>query len=302
MEHQKPVDLRGPQDGQNLQVSWKGNFLTAIMTTDVGRKRDNNEDSCVIHVPADEMLLDSRGLFFGVADGMGGASAGEFASCKALEYSCKSYYDKNIHALVPAALRKAVETANLFLYKESERVAEYSGMGTTLSALAILGNWGYIAQIGDSRVYLQRKGKQIQQITDDHSLVAEQVKSGLIDKEEANNHSLKNLITRAVGIGEEIDVDLFAVNLQKEDTLLICSDGLCNMVEDEDLDNYMHSDTVEEAAEKMLQHALDAGGTDNITFTLIRVHDTPPITNYQQGAKVYPAGKRGFFSRLFRRG
>ena len=299
MEPQMAGDLHGPPDGHNFQAAWKGTYLESFMISDVGRKRHNNEDSCTIYAPEDEGLQQSRGVFFGVADGMGGASAGEYASCKALEYACKSYYDKNVHALVPAALRKAVESANNFIFSESEAKPEYSGMGTTFSALAIVGNWCYIAQVGDSRIYLLRKDKELQQITNDHSLVAEQVRNGLINKEDAHNHSLKNLITRAVGIREDIEVDLFALNLQMDDKIILCSDGLSNMVSDDLLMECLRGDNLEEAGHKMVQCALDAGGPDNITLIAIRISAPPPATNYQQGAKLCNVGNRSLFSRLF---
>ena len=290
--------LCGPQDDLCYHAGWRGDFAEAFMITDVGRKRKNNEDSCVICVPRDEGLQQSRGFFFGVADGMGGASAGEYASCKCLEHACRTYFDKSRHALVPAMLRLAVETANEFIFQESEAKPEYAGMGTTFSGVAILGNWCYVAQVGDSRVYLLRENKGLRQITQDHSLVAEQVRSGLINKDEAHNHSLKNLITRAVGIKENIEVDLFAFELESLDTLLICSDGLSNMVSDELFTKHLAGENLEEAGRLLVQEALDAGGTDNVTLITMRITASPPVSHYQQGAKLVSLNKSGLLSRL----
>ena len=261
-----PEALHGPHDATRFQAAWKGAFIESFLLSDVGKKRNNNEDSCLVFSPDDLGLLESRGVLFAVADGMGGASAGEYASRKTLECLCAKYYDKTVHAFVPAALRLAVETANAYVFHESETKPEYSGMGTTLSAMAILGNWAYIAQVGDSRIYLLRNGKELRQITHDHSLVAEQIRNGLLNETDARNHSLKNLITRAVGIKDSIDVDLYSVELQQNDSLLLCSDGLSNMVSDETLSEFLHADNLEEASNQMVQHALDAGGTDNITL------------------------------------
>lgn len=290
--------LCGPQDDLCYHAGWKKDSVDAFMITDVGRKRQNNEDSCVICAPNDEGLQLSRGFFLGVADGMGGASAGEYASCKCLEYACRTYFDKSRHALVPAMLRMAVESANEFIFQESEAKQEYAGMGTTFSGVAILGNWCYVAQVGDSRVYLLRQNKGLRQITQDHSLVAEQVRSGLINKDEAHNHSLKNLITRAVGIKEQVEVDLFAFELELRDTLLICSDGLSNMVSDELLMKHLAGENLEDMGRLLVQEALDAGGTDNITLIAIRITAPPPVSHYQQGAKLISLNKSGLLSRL----
>lgn len=299
MEPQLAGPLHGPLDGRNFQAAWKGEYIDSFMISDVGRKRQNNEDSCIIYAPEDEGLQQSRGFFFGVADGMGGASAGEYASCKALEYACKHYFDKTIHALVPAALRMAVEYANRFIFNESETKPEFSGMGTTFSALAIVGNWCYIAQVGDSRVYLLRKGEELFQITNDHSLVAEQLRNGLINKEDAHNHSMKNLITRAVGIRDDIEVDLFALNLEMDDTLILCSDGLSNMVPDDTLAECLQEQNLEEMGHKLVQCALDAGGLDNITLIAVHICAPPPVTHYQQGAKLSSTRKMNLLSRIF---
>lgn len=298
MEPEMLGALCGPQNDLCFHGGWKGDFIDSFMITDVGRKRHNNEDSCIIYAPQDEGLQQSRGFFFGVADGMGGASAGEYASCKALEYACRKYFDKDLHALVPAALRMAVESANEFIFQESEAKQEYAGMGTTFSGVVILGNWCYVAQVGDSRVYLLRENKGLRQITHDHSLVAEQVRSGLINKEEAHNHSLKNLITRAVGIKDRVDVDLFAVELEVHDTLLICSDGLSNMVPDEALVKHLSGENLENAGRLLIQEALDAGGSDNITAITIRTTGKLPASHFQQGAKLVSPFKSGILSRL----
>ncbi len=288
----------GPKDGLNYETAWSGPFLDIHVITNVGRKRQNNEDSCLLFVPTSESLLDSRGVLAAVADGMGGASAGEYASKVTLQCLARKYYDKNLHTLVPNALKLSVESANEYVFDEAEANPECSGMGTTISALAMMGNWAYLAQVGDSRIYLKRPDGGLRQLTYDHSLVAEQIRSGLISEEDARNHTLKNLITRAVGIKEEVNVDLFSLEVQKNDTLLLCSDGLSNMVSDDDINNYLNNTDLQEAARNLVKHALAAGGLDNITVILVRVTATPPATNFQQGAKTIALEPSGLLSRL----
>jgi PPM family protein phosphatase len=171
-------------------------------------------------------------------------------------------------------------------------------MGTTASVLVIMGNWAYIAQVGDSRIYLSREGLGLKQLTDDHSLVAEQMRSGLINADEARNHLLKNLITRAVGIRDSIEVDLFSIELRQGDTLLLCSDGLSNMVPDGDILGALTMPDLGKAADKLVTQALDAGGSDNITTIALRVTGIPPLTHYQQGAQKVSLGPEGFFARM----
>lgn len=288
----------GPLDGLNYETAWSGPFLDVQVITDVGKKRQNNEDSCLLAIPTTEAMSDSRGVLAAVADGMGGASAGEYASKTTLQCLFKKYYDKNLHTLVPNALKLSVESANEYVFDEAEANPEYAGMGTTISAVSVMGNWAYMAQVGDSRIYLKRGTQTLKQLTYDHSLVAEQIRSGLINEEDARNHSLKNLITRAVGIKEDINVDLFALQLQAGDVLLLCSDGLSNMVGNDDIDGYLEGGDLGQAARNLVEHALAAGGVDNVTVILLRVTTTPPVTNYQQGGKIISFEQPGLMGRL----
>ena len=296
-----PITFLGPEDGLNCASSWTGGHLHAHLCSDVGRKRRNNEDSCLLCAPEDTVLLEKRGVLFAVADGMGGASAGEHASRMALETIAGHYYDDSSRGFAPAALRAAIEAANQAVFYEAEHSAEYAGMGTTASVLAVMGNWAYMAQVGDSRIYLVRPGFGVKQITDDHSLVAEQMRSGLINAEEARTHLLKNLITRAVGIKDSVEVDLFALELAAGDTLLICSDGLSNMVSDDDILSALAMENLGEASDKLIAQALDAGGSDNVTVIALRVMAPPPTTYYQQGGQKVSLGPEGFFARMKKR-
>lgn len=292
-----PGAVAGPPDGRNFESSWYGDYLQAHLLTDIGLKRQKNEDSCLMCAPKNPVLIDERGLFFSVADGMGGASAGEFASRMSLRAMHTAYYT-GPRTPIPEALGEALEDANQRVFEEAETNPEYAGMGTTVSAVLIDGGWAYIAQVGDSRVYLLRERSGIHQITEDHSLVAEQVRNGVISEEEAENSSFKNLITRAVGIKADVEVDLFAIRIMQGDTLLICSDGLCNMVTDEEIATCLSDGDLKLGTRKVVDMALANGGSDNITAVTVRVIDTPPRAPLQAGAREVSIPSNGFLRRL----
>ncbi len=298
MNKAAPITFLGPADGLNCAFKWSGRCLQANVCSDVGRKRHNNEDSCLVCAPEDPKFLERRGVLFSVADGMGGASAGERASRLALETIAAHYFDPGHRGLAPVALREAIEAANEAVYFEAESSLDYAGMGTTVSVMAVMGNWAYIAQVGDSRIYLCRENVGLKQLTDDHSLVAEQMRNGLINAEEARNHLLKNLITRAVGIRDSVEVDLFALELRFGDTLLICSDGLSNMVSDDAILSALSMPDLDEASDKLIARALEAGGSDNVTVITLRTTGIPPLTHYQQGAQKVSLGPERFLTRL----
>ncbi len=277
----------GPVNQDRFVDSWQGQYLAAHLISDVGKKREKNEDACVVCAPENIKLLLSRGVLFAVADGMGGASAGEHASHLALKVLVESYFEGNRpQTKVPIALRTALEMANVRIYEEASMSPELSGMGTTVSAMAILGNWAYIAQVGDSRIYHFRKGDGLQQITQDHSLVEEQVRCGVLTPDEARNHSLKKLITRAVGIRKSVDIDLFVNEIRNGDVIFICSDGMSNMVTDEQIEDLILNESLDVALQHMMNYALAAGGTDNITAVAVEVTDTPPKVTLQQSIEI----------------
>lgn len=292
-----PFTQIGPTDEHNFEYHWTGEYLEAHLLTDVGHKRRTNQDACLLCAPQDENLASRRGLMFAVADGMGGANAGEFASRLALESLIEGYY-LSPSQNVPDRLRDALEEASRRIFSEAEQNPDRHGMGTTLSAFVVHGEWAYVAQVGDSRIYLLRPKHGILQITNDHSLVAEQVRNGYISAEEARTHSLKNLITRAVGIRETVKVDLFSLHVQQGDTFLICSDGLCNLVTDTEIEQALENENLQSAARVLVGRALHEGGTDNITTALIRVTGVPPQRPFESGAEPIDVRKPGFLRRL----
>ena len=286
----------GPEDGGNFEYGWTDHYLEAHIISDVGRKRSYNEDSCVLCAPEDKVLAKERGIMLAIADGMGGASAGEYASRLSLSILTEDYYS-DVAGSIPMRLNRAITRANSRIYAEGEENPEYHGMGTTLSSLTITGDCAYIAHVGDSRVYVSR-GDQLVQITEDHSLVAEQVRSGIISEEEARTHSLKNLITRAVGIKEDVEADLLCLHIQRDDLFLICSDGLNNMVKDDEIADSLHASTLQGIARVLVGKALESGGSDNISVAVLRVIQSPPKSELHVGCEEVEPFDDSLFNRL----
>ena len=292
-----PFTVRGPETGGNFEYQWSGPFFEAHFLSDVGKKRSHNEDSCLLCAPEDPAEGEAQGYLLSVADGMGGASAGEFASRLALKTLCEEFY-QTTGGTVPERLRAALEAANHNIFDAAEHTPEYYGMGTTVSALVIKGAGAYIAQVGDSRVYVSREGCRIHQLTDDHSLVAEQVRNGHITKEEANNHALRHLITRAVGIREQVSTDLFSFRIREGDTLLICSDGLTNVVDDNLIADALRLSSLQGAARVLVGRALENGGPDNISVALVRITAPPTRLALESGATEVTLPDGGLFNKL----
>lgn len=292
-----PVTQIGPDKGGNFEYHWSGQFLEAHLISDVGKKRSRNEDGCALCIPDDKDLARNRGLFFAVADGMGGVSGGDFASRLALRTIVEEYYARS-EPTVPSRLNEAISQANRRIFQEAENHPEYYGMGTTVSIVLIHGDHAYVAHVGDSRVYHSRNGDSLCQITEDHSLVAEQVRNGYISEEEARSHSLKNLITRAVGTKDSVKVDLFALRIKPGDTFLICSDGLSNMVDNDQFAAALAGDNLQGAARLLIGRALEAGAPDNVTAVLIRVTGVPFRTRMDEGAVRVAPPKGGFLGTL----
>ena len=199
---------------------------------------------------------------------MGGHKAGDFASSYAVEVLLSTIReDENSNPV--KIIRAAIENANTQLLREASDNETMSGMGTTMVLVTIVGHYAYVANVGDSRLYLVDENK-ISQITKDHSLVEEMVRMGEISRDDARNHPDKNIITRALGAGRDVDVDFFDIRLTPGDILLLCSDGLSNMVPDEDIRQVIRtSETLEETGRRLVSMANDNGGRDNIAVVLV---------------------------------
>ncbi len=239
--------------------------MNAYAKTDVGRKRSMNQD----YFYCGKDAVGSFQNLFIVADGMGGHKAGDHASRLCVEQMIASV-EQTRHATPVTIFEEAVNKANGAIYGESVEHMEYEGMGTTMVACTCQGDKMYVANIGDSRLYLIRDG--IQQITDDHSLVEELVKNGNLTESEARVHPQKNIITRALGTEEMVSADYFEVPIKSGDLVLLCSDGLSNMLDDDDMEYILkHSDTLEKAGESLISQANQKGGEDNITVVLVEI-------------------------------
>ena len=222
--------------------------------TDVGRVRASNQDA----------LIEGERLW-GVADGMGGHNGGETASAGARDGLLKALEGKE-----PSldALREGVTEVNAQLFQQQREDPALAGMGTTLTVMWLSDHFAYFGHVGDSRVYLLRDGA-FRQITDDHSLVAELYRLGQLTKEQAANHPMRNVITRAVGTEENIDTDLIVEERFKGDLWLICSDGLYGMVPDDQIEATLAAHTPARAADLLMEMALNAGGRDNVSLVIL---------------------------------
>lgn len=238
--------------------------MKSCCVTDVGQKRTMNQD----FVYASEEPVGNLPNLFVVADGMGGHKAGDFASRYTVEVILKSVRANRERNPIKI-IRTAIETANTKVLEKAREDENLSGMGTTVVAATVLGRYIYVANVGDSRLYLIRD--KIQQITKDHSLVEEMVRIGEIDRAQARNHPDKNIITRAVGVSSRVSIDFFDIRLEKEDTVLMCSDGLSNMIEDEEIEKIIKDGRhqLPEIALELVERANRNGGKDNIAVVLI---------------------------------
>lgn len=237
--------------------------MNLYSVTDVGRKRKVNQDYVYV---SDQPVGNLPNLFV-VADGMGGHNAGDFASSFAVKIvveAVKTDADYNPVKII----RHAIETANDELINQAERYASMAGMGTTIVVTTIVGNYVYVANVGDSRLYLM--DSKLRQITKDHSLVQEMVRLGELREEEARNHPDKNIITRALGAKRGVNIDFFDLKLEPGSQILMCSDGLSNMLTDQEMEEILRgSDSLQKKGEKLIELANENGGRDNIAVILI---------------------------------
>ena len=230
--------------------------------TDVGRKREINQD----YVYATDESLGTLPNLLVVADGMGGHKAGDFAS----KYTVEVLEEELKHTLKEGPeeiLCDAVQTANHKLIEAAGKDIKLEGMGTTLVAATVIGHTLYFVNVGDSRLYLINK--DIRQLSRDHSLVEEMVRLGGLNEEEAKHHPDKNIITRAIGAKEKVEADFYEFSLKKGDIILMCSDGLSNMVEDEEIFAIIKgARDIVEAGQSLIERANENGGKDNIGVVL----------------------------------
>lgn len=241
-------------------------MLKTFSVTDIGRKRKMNQD----YVYTSEQPVGPLPNLFLVADGMGGHNAGDYASRLAVESILENIADSS-ETDPMRNFDHAIQYANARIRKLASESAELEGMGTTVVAAVCEGKRLYVANVGDSRLYVVNRFG-IRQITKDHSWVEEMVRIGEIEREEARNHPDKNIITRAVGADDTVKTDFFTVQLEEGDEVLMCTDGLTNMLEDEEIRMIVDGarDIVEKAQE-LVRAANENGGRDNISVILIEI-------------------------------
>lgn len=239
-------------------------MLKAFSKTDIGRKRKLNQD--VVYTSG-ESVGKLPNLFL-VADGMGGHNAGDYASKMTVETIVEKI--RGSHETNPVIiLEAAISAANTLVRDKAEQEPELEGMGTTVVAASCDGSVLHVANVGDSRLYVAGN-KGIRQITKDHSWVEEMVRRGGLAKEDARNHPDKNIITRAVGAEDTVKIDFFTVELEEGDMVLMCTDGLTNMLEDEEILKILEvSRDIAEMAEELVRAANEKGGKDNISVILV---------------------------------
>jgi PPM family protein phosphatase len=254
--------------------------ISASGYTDIGMRRKMNEDSLLLAdltnfnfsfgARINTGHLSERGALLVVADGMGGAAAGEVAS----ELAVMTLRDElaqraNVNP-ISLRLKEAVEIANQRIWEHAQRHPELEGMGTTLTAAIISNGLAYIAQIGDSRAYLLR-GENITQITKDQSLVQQWLDAGMLDVEEAQIHPCRNYLTQSLGVGPAVKVELTELPLYRNDYLLLCSDGLSNKISPQEMRQALwESNSISETCRKLIDEANQRGGEDNITVIVAR--------------------------------
>lgn len=238
--------------------------MEACALTDIGMNRSMNQD----YVYASTMPVGSLDNLFIVADGMGGHKAGDFASRfvveKLTEYFARPFPDKDVHSIIREGIRKV----NRELYETANQNEDLRGTGSTLVLATIRGNVLYVANVGDSRLYLLRD--ELEQITRDHSYVEELVALGKMKRGSRDYLENKNIITRAIGADEDVDADLFALKLKSRDVILMCSDGLSNMVDEFEMEYIIRAEeSISEKAQGLVDAANRSGGKDNISVILV---------------------------------
>jgi serine/threonine protein phosphatase PrpC len=255
-----PVDAKTPKPG-----------IEAASLTDVGLQRANNEDSHLYWEPDSDEDFRRKGRLAVVADGMGGYEGGQEASRLAVE-TVRSVYDNAFNGDPQATLAAAFEAAHQNIQRFAQEHPQFYGMGTTCTALSIVGRQLHFAHVGDSRLYLIR-AETISRLTRDHSYVGRLVESGIVRSEDAESHPQRHILTAALGSGRDIvphTPDL-PVPLEEGDILLLCTDGLWGLVGDPDLARVVHSNPPSEACQKLVAMALERGGPDNITALVLRI-------------------------------
>lgn len=237
--------------------------MKVISRTNVGMVRTNNEDSLLVRSP----------YLFAVADGMGGCAAGEIASRATLRSFAANTHELRVgyEGDATSILKTAFEKANEHVYKMAVSNEAYTGMGTTLTALYLQEDGtAYAVHIGDSRLYLYRHNT-LMQVTQDHTYVTKLLEERKISREEAMIHPKRHMLMRAIGVEEEIEIDVIPFSIEEGDRLLLCTDGLSDMLTETEINDIMQDADIEKVGDALIERALDNGGRDNVTLVLLEI-------------------------------
>ena len=246
--------------------------------SDQGMVRPDNQDSFGKFPEGSTDPSSPKGVLFVIADGMGGHKGGKQASSMAVSNISESYFDDE-NTDVRVSLERAIRKANEAIYNESLENPAYANMGTTCSALVLQGRKGVIGHVGDSRIYRVTKSS-IEQLTHDHSTVAEMQRRGILTKEEARAHPERSRLYRALGIREEMEIEMTDnVQLGKGEYYVLCTDGLINHVEEREIQEIVVQYEPEEAVTRLVDLANERGGFDNITVQIVKVHNSDSFLN-----------------------
>ena len=270
------------EQASSNETSQRRFVVRAVLRTDTGLVRSENQDFGTYTTPDEERSSNPGGRLLIVADGMGGHRGGATASRLAAE-TVKQQYLGSEAGDIPTALRTSLSKANARIYSEAQSNPELRGMGTTTSVLAVRNGEGWLAHVGDSRIYMIRSG-HIEQLTDDHSLVATMVREGLLTTQEAETHPRRNVLQRSMGVAEDVEIDVKGpIPLTDGDTFILCSDGLHGVVKEEELLE-VAAMPIDAAADEFLRRALSRGAPDNVTVIVARVEATegPPVEEEEE--------------------
>ncbi|WP_036290567.1 protein phosphatase 2C domain-containing protein [Methylosinus sp. PW1] len=261
--------------------------VVGAMRTDVGRVRSSNEDSVAFVAPAPGAPEARQGYLAIVADGMGGHAAGEVASALATEVVRRVFYSLDVEP--PRALKAAFEAANRAIFEQSAREPECKGMGTTCTAVVIRDGKLWLAHVGDSRAYMLR-GREVTQLSDDQTLHAQLVREGVMTQEEAERSPGGNVILQAVGTRKEVAPTIWSEGLPLAigDTIILCSDGLSNLVSEAQLVAAITDRSPQDSCNLLVEAALVAGGHDNISVGVFQIVSPPPGARDQAATQKIP--------------
>ena len=242
--------------------------------TDKGVVRKNNEDSLLVIPPWSNASISKKACLFLVADGMGGQNAGEVASHIAVNYTREWFNQNSLTEITTKLVDDLINSANEKVWEYSQKHPETSGMGTTFTTIIIKGNKAVIGHIGDSRIYRLNNNK-LTQLTNDHSIVGEQVRLGKLTPNQARVHPARSILSKVLGARQFIKADVFEIEIAANDEFIMCTDGIYGMLDCEKIEEIIKTTETEKLANKLIEAANNAGGSDNSTVIAFKLSSIP---------------------------